>query len=135
MNKVVSIPQVQLEKILAPWRREKAESMRGRGYLFLTVILFNPWKSVQGHPFSPTKKKPAPTGEDECLMIPGASDSQMWSSMVSRSGRERLYRLLRWGEVRCNSYLTRFLPPMLTETIVDADGQGDEFIHTVRLLV
>lgn len=31
-----------LEKILASWRGEKAESIGGKGYLFLTVILCNP---------------------------------------------------------------------------------------------
>ena len=55
---------------MAPWRGEKAELMSGKGFLFFTVMLFSPRKSLHGlskPAFFLTKKKTSPTGEEECL--------------------------------------------------------------------
>ena len=37
-----------LVNTVAPWRGAKANLMSGKGYLFLTVILFSPRKSIHG---------------------------------------------------------------------------------------
>lgn len=55
-----------MEKISAPWSNSNADAKRGRGYLFLTVILFRPRKSMKGRrvlSFFSTKKNPAPRGD------------------------------------------------------------------------
>lgn len=62
---------------------------KGSGYLFFTVISLSPVYSVQGRDapsFFSTKKKPAPTREEEGWMRPAARDSVMYFSMTSRSG-------------------------------------------------
>ena len=43
----------------------------------------------QGAVFLPTKKKPAPAGEEEGQMIPAARDSPRYFSMASVSGLDR----------------------------------------------
>jgi hypothetical protein len=71
--------------------------MRGRAYLFLIVMLLSPLKSMHGRrdlSFLETKKNPAPTGEEEGLMMPAERDSLMYFSMASLSGRDKLYRRL-----------------------------------------
>lgn len=71
----------------------KAEVMSGSGYLFFTVMSFRPWKSMHGRSdpsFSPTKKKPAATGDDEGLMIPVARESWMYLSIAKSSGLDIL---------------------------------------------
>ena len=45
--------------------------------------------------FLPTKKKPAPAGNEEGRMIPAAKEDRMYSSMACRSGAEREY--VPWG--------------------------------------
>ena len=42
--------------------------------------------------FLPTKKKPAPAGDEEGRMIPAAKEDRMYSSMACRSGAEREYK-------------------------------------------
>lgn len=77
---------------MASLRGMKAELMRGSGYLFLTVMLFNFHESMQGQwvpSFLPTKKNPAPDGEDDGQIIPAASKSWMSFSM-SCSETDRL---------------------------------------------
>ena len=80
-------------KVVPPWSGSNAELMRGNGYLFLTVMLFNPQKSIQGLKvlsFFATKKNPAPRGEEEGQMIPEFRESVMYVSMLSHFGAERL---------------------------------------------
>lgn len=53
----------------------KTELINGNGYLFLTVMLSSHRKSMHGLSvlyFLSTKKKTAPSGEEECLIIPAA---------------------------------------------------------------
>ncbi len=72
--------------------------MSGRGYLFFTVMSFKPLKSIHGRrvpSFLPTKKNPAPRGDEEGRIIPAASELLMYSSIATRSGLEMLYRRLR----------------------------------------
>ena len=67
--------------------------MRGREYLFFTVMSFSPRKSIQGRrveSFFLTKKKTAPRGDDEGRMRPEAKESWMYVSIASFSGRDRL---------------------------------------------
>ena len=67
-----------LVKMVASRSELNAESMRGRGYLFRTVMLFKPLKSIQWQrvlSFFSTKKKPAPTGEEEGRISPAARES------------------------------------------------------------
>ena len=96
-TKWYALRKSSFEKTTAPWRGTKAELMRGKGYLFFTVMLFRPRSSIQGHSersFLLTKKNPAPTGDEDGRMIPAARDSPIYSSMDSRSGQERLNRQL-----------------------------------------
>lgn len=81
-----------VEKVVASLRGMKAEFMRGREYLFLTVVLFNSHEWMQGQwvpSFLPTKKNPAADGEDDGRIIPAASKSWMSFSM-SCSETDRL---------------------------------------------
>ncbi len=93
-DKVVCTAQVQFgEDSSAKSRGAKAELIKGRGYLFLIAMLFRPQKSIHGFKvpsFLLTKKKTAPTGEEEGRMIPAARESWMYFSIASCSGRERL---------------------------------------------
>ena len=57
-----------LVNTVAPWRGGKAELMSGKGYLFLTVMLFSPLMSLHGlndPSFFFSKKNPASTREEE----------------------------------------------------------------------
>lgn len=84
-------------KTTAQQRGAKAELMSGKGYLFLTVMLLSPWKSMHGlsvPSFLLMKKKPAPRGEEEGLIIPTVGESQMYFSIASYTGQERLYNQL-----------------------------------------
>lgn len=84
-------------KMVAWWKEVKAESGSVSGYLFLTVISFNPLLSMQGRRvlfFLFTKKNPAPTGDEGDLIRPAAKESVMYFCVASLSGLYRLYNLL-----------------------------------------
>ena len=77
VDKVIGIPQVEFSE-RDTMEGAKAELLSGKGYLFLTVILFNARTSMHGlndPSFFLTKKNPAPTGEEEGLTCPAARES------------------------------------------------------------
>lgn len=60
-------------KIVAAWSNLKADISSGKGYLFLTVILLRPWKSMQGWRvlfIFTTKKTPATREAVDVRMMP-----------------------------------------------------------------
>lgn len=61
-----------------------------KGYLFLTVILLKPWKSVQGQRglcfFSTKKNNRASTGPEYVSIIPATIQAVLLFSMASHSG-------------------------------------------------
>lgn len=60
-------------------------------------MLYNPQQSILSLSylsFFLLKKNPALTGDDEGPIMPGASELVMYVSMASRSGCERLYKML-----------------------------------------
>lgn len=71
----------------------KEASCRGRGTRFWMVIAFDNQYRAQRTMFFLKKKKPAPTGEEE-LIILDAGDSERHLFIAFRSGWERLCSLL-----------------------------------------
>lgn len=64
--------------MVAVWRGSEAEFGRGRGYVFLMVMLFSLLKSMHGHKvpsFFATKKSPVPRGEEEGRIMPATRES------------------------------------------------------------
>lgn len=65
-------------KIVSPLEDFKVRINEGQRVLFLMVISFRPWKSMQGGrfvSFFSTKKKLNPSGEEEGWMMPAARES------------------------------------------------------------
>ncbi len=79
-------------KMVAPWGSSEADVRSGDGYLFLTVMLLRPLKSMHlcsDLSFFSTKTKPAPSGEEDGRIIPAARDSEIYFSIASHSGLEK----------------------------------------------
>lgn len=96
-------------KMVAPCKSSKAEEMSGKGYLFLTVMLFSPRKFTHGRralSFFSTKENPVPPGEDEGLIMPDR-DLLMYLLMASRSGAEGEKRQPCDGEVPGNKSISQ----------------------------
>lgn len=77
-DEMVGIVKIKLGE--AQWRGSKAELMKTRGYLFLTLISLSGQYSIHGLTvsFFATKKPLAPTGEEDGQVTPAGSDSRMY---------------------------------------------------------
>lgn len=81
-----------------------AESIRGSGYLFFTVISFRPWQSVWGQRewfFSTTVREPALTREEEGQIMPWISGWERWYNQLG-SNYSRLKAMRKNTNYRAN---------------------------------
>lgn len=93
-QQMVGTAQVQSGEDNGSLKRDKGRISERQGLLVLDCDVIESLHGLKVPSFFPTKKNPAPTGEDEGQMKPAAKESCIYFSMVCRSEWERLYSLL-----------------------------------------
>lgn len=85
-DQIVSVSQIQLAKNGYSLKEFEGGGEKGQRVFVLDGDFIQQCFVL----FFSTKKNPAETGEEEARMMPAKGDSEMYFSIASRSGRERI---------------------------------------------